>query len=69
MYILLTSINTSILYLDILKLENEKADLQKEIESLQNQINIYEQTELKIHSFELIKQNEVLQESKVFSFY
>jgi len=51
-------------YIDILKLENEKAGLQKEIESLQNQINIYEQTELKIHSFELIKQNEVLQESK-----
>jgi len=37
--------------------------MQKEIASLQNQINVYEQTELKKHSSELIKQNEVLQES------
>ncbi|PKK76103.1 MAD-domain-containing protein [Rhizophagus irregularis] len=47
----------------ILKLENEKANLQNEIASLQNQINIYEQTELKVHSSELIKQNEILQET------
>lgn len=63
-------INFTILYTDILKLENEKANLQNEIASLQNQINIYEQTELKVHSSELIKQNEILQESmNIFLFY
>ena len=59
------------MYVVISKLENEKANLQKENASLQNQINIYEQTELKTHSSELIKQNEHLQESKIvfiFSF-
>ncbi|RHZ53798.1 hypothetical protein Glove_437g42 [Diversispora epigaea] len=44
-------------------LENENANLKKEIFSLKNQISVLEQDELKIHSAELIKQNELLQET------
>ncbi|CAG8507316.1 5830_t:CDS:10 [Funneliformis caledonium] len=48
---------------EIFELEYDKANMHKEMASLQNQMNIYEEFDLKVRSSELIKQNEVLQET------